>query len=270
MRDTYFELSFSPKNEHLLDLIFQAGFSAIEEGDTSYLLRSEDDLSDILEALKLLSLGLNIRLDYKIEIKQNKDWIEEYKKGFAPNYIKPFYLHAPWQEDKKDAINIIIEPGLAFGSGAHESTALALELLSTVNEACNACNKTALDIGCGSGILALALSKLGFTTSLCDIDIEAINCAKENFILNSAKYKNIWQGSAVDVRDTYDLVLANLTGDIIKDIETDIKACSKNYLILSGILSKEAKIIEDIFTDFCLISKPSKGEWTAFLYKKNI
>ena len=316
MQTSYNEFFFQVDkgyNPLFIDLVLSLGVEAVEEKDGGVYVRSNEDLSNVALAVDEFSEKLsqikNIKLNLHKEFstKPNKDWILEYKKGVKPLQIGDFYIHSSWQEPKLGAINVQIDPALAFGSGHHESTHSCIELLAKFASK----DDEALDVGCGSGILSIVLARLGCVVSACDTDEVAVLSALNNAKLNKIAFKELWQGSinhkikdllnlkakngensadflnlndknsknSANSKDSskqdtknprYDLIVANLVGDIILTLAKDLKQSVKNegLLILSGIVEKYEKRIESAFRDFTQVDKIKANEWLSFVYKK--
>ncbi|OCX42482.1 ribosomal protein L11 methyltransferase [Campylobacter ornithocola] len=275
MQTYYYELFFQTDKEYLdlfLDLIFSLDIDAIEEKDNGIYIRSEEDLELIQTALlnfhqKLCeNLNTHIHFHSTLEKKENKNWIEEYKKGIQALTIGNIHIHTTWQEAKQDKINIIIDPALAFGSGHHESTYTCIEFLQKYADSSKFC----LDVGCGSGILSIIMAKLGAKVQACDTDELAILASKENAKLNQVSFDDIWVGSINKSLHKYDIVVANIIADILIILEKDLKDKTKKggILILSGILNKYEERIKDKFKDLTLLECKYKGEWLSLAYKK--
>ncbi len=221
------------------------------------------------------SLKTKINLEISVEKKPNLDWINEYKKGVEPIAVGRFFVRPSWCEkaDLKDEngqnlIDIIIDPALAFGSGHHESTNMCLNLISKYTDA--NLQKTALDVGCGSGILSVALAKLGIKVSSCDTDEQAVYATEQNAKKNGAKIDEIWVGSISNLTNSYDLVVANIIADVILMLQNDLKKSVKKggILILSGILEKYLDRIKNSFSELNLLEVKQKNEWVSLVFKK--
>ncbi len=129
-----------------------------------------------------------------------------------------------------------------------------------------------IDVGCGSGILSLASVKKGATVDMCDVDSVAVDSAKENFKLNNEKFRDIWVGSINQTKKKYDVILANLTADILKALSREIKSRVKDggVLILSGVLDKKEFIVTSAFSDANLtqLKRVKKDDWITLVYKR--
>lgn len=271
MKDTYWELTLTLNAEYtefIADFVANIYGDSLEIGDDSIIVRSENDLTYVKEAVESLiaTLGSVIDITYTLEEKENIDWIEQYQNSIQPIEVSKFYIYPSWFDAKEDKINIKIDPALAFGSGHHATTYSCLEAIGEQVQG----DECVLDVGCGSGILGLACDKLGATVDLCDTDPLCVQSSKENFKLNTASYNNIWTGSAQSAEGEYDLVIANIIADVLKFIASDLKKVTKSggTLILSGILDKKLASVLPAFTDLKLIEEKQKDEWVTLIYHK--
>lgn len=279
MQKFYYELFLEIQEQYknlLLDFVFDLGVEAIEEKGNGIYIRSNENLEDLAWAIEIFAQKLSQKLDLKedillhktIEKKENKDWVEEYKKGIKPIIIDNIYIHTTWQEEKENYLNIKINPALAFGSGHHESTYSCVKFLQKFAKN----NLRALDIGCGSGILAITMAKLGSKVEICDTDDLAIKSALENAELNNVNFTKAWHGSVDKAEGLYDLVVVNIIADVILILEKDIKKHLEDnaILILSGILDKYKTRIKEKFQDLELIDEMQINEWCSLVYKNKI
>ncbi|AQW88068.1 50S ribosomal protein L11 methyltransferase [Campylobacter pinnipediorum subsp. caledonicus] len=275
MKDNFYELSvktlkFYPE---ILEFIFLLGFTCVEECENNeILLRDESDLSEvewgIKEYIDRICQTLNIDSDLvtNLSIRENKDWINEYKQAIKPILLDNFYIRPSWEKELDGVKNIIIDPALAFGSGHHESTSSCVLFLQKYAKE----NLHAIDVGCGSGILSILMSKLGCVVDACDTDEQAVKSSIENAKLNNVKYNKIWTGSISDLNIKYDIVVANIIADVIFMLEKDLKNILKDgaYLVLSGILAKYETRIKDTFKEFELVEQKQLNDWVSFVFKK--
>ncbi len=279
MQKFYYELFLEIQEQYknlFLDFVFDLGVDAIEEKGNGIYIRSEENLEDLAWAIEIFAQKLNQKFNLKenillrksIEKKENKDWVEEYKKGIKPILIDNIYIHTTWQEEKENYLNIKINPALAFGSGHHESTYGCIKFLQKFAKN----NLRSLDIGCGSGILAIVMAKLGCEVEICDTDDLAIKSALENAKLNNVNFAQAWHGSVDKAEGLYDLVVANIIADVILILEKDIKKHLEDnaILILSGILDKYKTRIKEKFQDLELIDEMQINEWCSLVYKNKI
>jgi len=271
-KNLYNELTIRLQEEFIdfiADFVSNISGDAVEIGSDKIIVRSENDVEYIQNAVNSLVESLNgdIKVDYTIEQKENKDWIENYQNSIKPIEVGKFYIYPSWYEKKEGKINIKIDPALAFGSGHHATTFSCLEAISEVIKG----GERVLDVGCGSGILGLACYKLGCRVELCDTDPIATDSCEANFELNGAEYEALWEGSANMAKGKYDVIIANIVADILKLIRNDLKKVLKSngILILSGILDKKEQQVLDAYSDLKLIDRKQRDEWVTLIYKKD-
>jgi ribosomal protein L11 methyltransferase len=274
MQGTYTELTITPSAHFDLFLDFlQTIFpDTIEITESSFIIRSEENLDDIrwgveqfAEALSK-QFGKKVTVKSEVESKENIDWISKYREAIRPVEVGDFYVYPSWEGPKDGKRNIMIDPALAFGSGHHETTASCLQAINNYVKEGN----TFLDVGCGSGILGIAASMSGAIVDACDTDPLAVENAQKNFALNNQSLRNIWEGSAPAAKEKYDIVVANIVADVLRMIAKDLKKCTKDngLLILSGILDTKESSIEEVFSDLELIETIAKNEWRTKIYRK--
>ena len=246
------------------DFVSTVTGEAVEMQDDRVFLRTTKDTTKLEDELK--KLKKDIDFDYSKSRKKNEDWIKSYQDSITPIDAGEFYIYPSWYQPKEDKINILINPALAFGSGHHATTYSCLLMVERFVKS----GDEVLDVGCGSGILALASTKKGATVELCDTDPIAIDSAKENFELNGESFRDIWVGSVNKTSKKYDTVLANIIADVLKAISKDLKAKVKDggSLILSGILDKKESGVTLAFKDLELVERIQKDEWITLVYKK--
>jgi len=272
MKNVFYEISITPSShkEEIANFLIERFNNGIEEKENTLILRSDEKLNDLLDELKEYVKALQeifeekISLEIDIKEKENKDWIENYKKSIKPVEIEEFYIHPSWYPPKENKINITINPALAFGSGHHESTRSCVKALKKYVSK----GKTLLDVGCGSGILGIVASKLGAKVDACDTDPLAVKSAKENFELNNVTYESMWEGSANNTDKVYDIVVANIIADVLIFIANDIKNRVNDILILSGIIDKYKNKVLDKYKEFELIEEIKENEWVTLVLKR--
>jgi ribosomal protein L11 methyltransferase len=269
MRDKYYELTVTLKEnfvEFIADFIANIAGEGLEIGKDKIIVRSENSLKYIQDAVNSLvsSLGSPMSIEYKMELKDNQDWIQNYQNSIEPIEVGNFYIYPSWYEKKEDKINIKIDPALAFGSGHHATTFLSLKAIEEFVHK----KDRVLDVGCGSGILGLACRKLGATVELCDTDPIAVDSCEKNFMLNSAEYEELWEGSVNMAKGQYDVIVVNIVADVLKFIYKDLKRVIKRngILILSGILETKEREVTEFYKDLKLLKRKEKDEWVTLIY----
>lgn len=178
---------------------------------------------------------------------ENTDWLQEWKKHWKPTETGRFIIAPPWEEvTATDKIIIRIEPAMAFGTGTHETTRLCLEAIGENY----APGQSFLDVGTGTGILAIAAAKIQDARPIfaCDTDFDSIANARENAEMNNVAGEIEFSvGSISEDTPVFDFVCANLTLDVILSILPLLLAKSRKYLVLSGILrEQEGEILREL------------------------
>lgn len=203
----------------------------------------------------------------------DEDWQESYKLHFQAWHCGRLHWVPVWERDshrmKEGDVAIWLDPGMAFGTGNHETTRLCCERLVAWAETAPK-DATIVDAGCGSGILAISAARLGFTAVKgFDNDAEAVRIAGENGALNDLQDQlEFYEGDLeTGFRDgSYDLVLANILGHVLAEFVSELTAAVKpgGLLVLSGILAVEVRTIQAAFTrvvpDWAVESR-EMGEW---------
>ena len=198
---------------------------------------------------------------------ENQDWLAEWKKHWQPTETEKFIIAATWAEiENTEKIIIRIEPSMAFGTGTHETTQLCLKAIEENYKP----DETFLDVGTGTGILAIAAYKFQVQSSKfqiagCDTDEEAVKIARENAELNETENIKFYVGSISSETPEFDFVCANLTADVIIPILPLLIEKSKHVLVLSGILKEqESLIIEELKKNHIKNPKiETDGEWIS-------
>src|SRR5688572_19792738 len=224
--------------------------------------------SELFEALRIYELPSSSVRDMNLREVENRDWLEEWKKNWQPVEAGRFVIAPPWTNlpDTHERIVIRIEPGMAFGTGTHETTRLCLAAIEKYFE-----GGSFLDVGTGTGILAIAAAKLSPEARItaCDTDGEALEIARENARLNGTGDAIDFQlGSIDDSTASADFVCANLTADVIGRLMPSLLNVTCGRLVLSGILDPQ---VDDVLARLreCGVSNPIEtlrdGEWAALV-----
>ncbi|BBP46671.1 ribosomal protein L11 methyltransferase [Thiosulfatimonas sediminis] len=186
---------------------------------------------------------------FKIEVLEDKDWIREWMDQFQPmQFGTKLWIVPSWcQPQEADAINLMLDPGLAFGTGTHPTTAMCLRWLDSNPPQ----NKTVIDYGCGSGILALAAKKLGaLSVSGTDIDPQAIQASHQNAERNGENlhFALVKEFDSKPV----DVLLANILSGPLKELAPEFQRLVKNggELVLSGLLASQAAELQTHYLQF--------------------
>jgi len=223
---------------------------------------------------RLSSRAGKARLNWKVVEAEN--WNNSWKRFIKPRRVgKSFWVTPPWLEPPKFRRRrvITIEPGMAFGTGTHATTRGCLEFLEVAADRLRDEKFTALDVGTGSGILAIALDKLGAREVWAiDNDPVALEVARENLIVNHAAQKVHLTGKNLSaIRKTFSLVVANLTAESILELAEGLerKVARKGFLILSGILHKKVSAVTRRFAArFHTVKRKRAREWAILLLQR--
>jgi len=267
-KQKYYELRIYPEKSlnSFLELANLFG-ACFEEDGKGLILRDEKSLNDIKSGFEKFAKKISVKCEFIEKICENEDWIAKYKAGVKPIEIPPFYIHPTWTKPKAGRENIIVNPALAFGSGHHESTQACIQMLAKYVKK----DKKVLDLGCGSGILALSCAKIGAQVTICDNDQQALESSFDNFLLNSLTFLESTSSLESLVNKKYDIILANIVADVLLHLASDLKEkINKNgILILSGILEKYENKILAKFEGFELLEKVNKNTWLTIVLKEN-
>ncbi len=274
MQDYYYMLVVKPSShlelfsDFLVDVI-PVGFEEIDDG---FIVRSEEDLETVswgigqfAEALQS-ALGEVIDLELTLTKEKNNDWIAQYQSAITPIEIHPFYIHPTWESPKDGLLNIAIDPALAFGTGHHPTTASCLRAISSyVHE-----KNTVMDVGCGSGILAMAALKKGAVVDACDTDPLSVENAIVNAQYNGLSYRRLWEGPIGETSDVYDVIVANIVADVLVFIASDLKKrlAEKGTLILSGIMDKYEDKVVRAYKNYEITERIVENEWVTLVLTK--
>jgi ribosomal protein L11 methyltransferase len=206
-----------------------------------------------------------------------KNWNEEWEKNFfQPLSIGKFYVRAPFHPEKSDALTITIEPKMSFGTGHHSTTQLMLGALLAFEE--HIANKKVLDMGTGTGILAIAAEMLGAQECLgIEIDDWVVDNALENVEKNFCKKTKIILGTAEQLKpisnEYYDITLANIHREVILADLPEYRRVTKKggYIFISGLQLQDLDLVNDFAVNMNLkpIYKETHTEWGVLGYLKN-
>ncbi len=224
--------------------------------------------AELATALRIYDLASATVRDMNVRKVENRDWLEEWKRNWKPVEAGRFIIAPPWSEIEQihDQLLIRIEPGMAFGTGTHETTRLCLAAIEK-----HFAGGSFLDVGTGTGILAIAAAKLfpGSRIVACDTDADAVAIARENATANNVSDAiEFHVGSVDDLTASADLVCANLTADVILRMLPSLLNVTCGRLILSGILDTQIDAITARLRE-CGITENweiiQDGEWVALI-----
>lgn len=231
--------------------------------DVVALFDAETDMQTIVAALQTSGV-IEPEFAYKIEQIEDKDWEREWMDNFHPmQFGQRLWICPSWREvPDPNAVNVMLDPGLAFGTGTHPTTALCLQWLDGLDLQ----GKTVIDFGCGSGVLAIAALKLGAKAAIgIDIDPQAILASRNNAEANGVADKlQLFLAKDQPQNLHADVVVANILAGPLKELAPQIITLVKPQgdLGLSGILATQAaSVCEAYQTAFELDPVVEKEEW---------
>ena len=210
----------------------------------------------VLEALQIYGFDRTVLLEFQTRAIADQDWLAEWKKHWRPVEVGRFIIAPPWLSEPpavaggppSDPVTIRITPGMAFGTGTHETTRLCLKAIEKYHA-----GGSFLDIGTGTGILAIAAARMCQkpdseegqpAITACDTDAEAIAIAKENADLNQvAEHIDFRVGTIDEETPSADLVCANLTAPVIVELLPSLLGVTCGRLVLSGILETQFEMV---------------------------
>lgn len=235
-------------------------------GYFDYQVEIEQVRRKLFEALRIYGCAPNALFDLTTRELADRDWLAEWKKHWQPVEVGQFIIAPPWSEAPaaRDQIVIRINPGMAFGTGTHETTRLCLKAVDKYFA-----GGSFLDVGTGTGILAIAAAKLAAAPVFaCDIDAEAIAIARENAQLNEvAEQIQFGVGSVDDLTASADFVCANLTAPVIVELLPALLNVTCGRLVLSGILDTQFELVQGRLLELATTVNEvmQDGEWLALV-----
>lgn len=245
----------SLKNED--SRVFVSGFY-----DENKSLSALGEKLDKLKHEAVIDVG---SLETTVSINKTEDYENVWKQFYTPIEIGENLVIVPkWLKAPSDRKAVFIDPGMAFGTGKHETTSMCLKLLDKTDLT----GKDVADMGCGSGILGIAAMKLGAKSCMMnDIDPQAVKAAQENAILNDADC-TVLLGDLKSDGKKFDVIIANITADVLIRLSDVIQGMAKKgaVVILSGIINQRADEVMRAYEKFTLKDRIVDGEWQALRY----
>lgn len=220
------------------------------------------DMASVIERLSRAKI-LGEAFVYVLDPLEDKDWEREWMDNFhAMQFGERLWICPSWREiPNPEAVNVMLDPGLAFGTGTHATTALCLRWLDSLNLA----DTKVLDFGCGSGILGIAAVKLGAQEMLgIDIDPQALQATEENARRNQVSEQVHVALPQHNPQYLADVVLANILAAPLRELRQVISDYCRpgGKLVLSGILVEQAQEIADLYAaDFHIDDIVTEGDW---------
>lgn len=227
-------------------------------------------VSDVRDALgHLQAFGLGPIGELTARRVDDEDWLQRWKADFVPISIGAFLVRPTWSEAVAgDAVELVLDPGMAFGTGLHPTTQQCLEALSTIPLE----GKGVLDVGTGSGILAIAAAKRGASPVVAvDTDTLAVDAARENAVRNRVAIP-VAEGSAADVPGRFDVVVANIVSPVLQRIAKDLAArlSGGGTLLVAGISAPAEAATREAFAKARLyvVDRTVRDDWVALALRR--
>ncbi|WP_276767555.1 50S ribosomal protein L11 methyltransferase [Gemella morbillorum] len=248
----------------------------IVKGYINELNFDDETFNRFKDELEQLGKNINIGEFFKIETTtiQDSDWENSWKDYFdILNIGEKFVIVPTWREyeNEEDKYVINIDPGMAFGTGGHETTSLCIKNLEKYVKP----HDNVIDVGCGSGILSIAASYLtDGSLKAVDLDKLAVDVSRENFALNNLENRIEVEEASLLTKETkkYDVIVANILAHIIELMLEDAYKLLEDggYFITSGIIKdKKDELLEKMLKQgFKLVKETSDNEWYSFVVTK--
>ena len=224
-------------------------------------------VSDVRDALgHLQAFGLGPIGDVAVREVPDDDWLEAWKASFTPIRIGDFLIRPTWSRPQADgATEIVLDPGMAFGTGLHPTTRQCVEAVGALALA----GLRVLDVGTGSGILAIAAAKRGSSAVVAvDTDTIAVEAARENAERNGVRVE-VHRGSAGDVAGTFDVVLANLVGATLVQIALELRGrlARSGRLVGAGITREREPEVVAAFAaqGLRVVDRDERDDWVRLI-----
>ena len=230
-----------------------------------------EDTDSVLDFLRQNLAHLTDAGSLKVVVNEveGNAWVDKFRETFRPIETDKLVICPEWQQVETSKTVFLMDSGVAFGTGQHETTSMCLEFAENLNLS----GKTVLDVGCGSGILGLCALLLGGKhAELIDIDPQATDVAKHNAEINGLTQQCVIKtGNLTEqTKGRFDVVFANLTADVLELLHADIsKVVNRGTVaVLSGILDVKLDGVLATYSDlFEVVEIKQKGEWRALLLK---
>lgn len=201
---------------------------------------------------------------------EEEDWAHAWKEYYRPLRIGQVLIQPSWEplgEEAQGALVVELDPGMAFGTGTHPSTAMCIEFLQDLNLE----NRLLWDVGTGSGILAIVAAKLGAKVEAVDVDPVAVRVTKENRDRNEVQF-SVFRGSLEDLRGEPQVIVANIIADVIGPMLPQVQQvlAPRGFFIASGVIQNRDEEIRSLAKDagLKLLRRKGRGEWVAYLFQR--
>lgn len=274
----YIEYNFTieprdPAAEILIAELGLFGFESFVETETGLLayIPSEEYVKDVMNDIRILKSDEFI-VEYSVKTIEQINWNEEWEKNFTPiNVDNKVYVRAPFHDASTMDYEIVIEPKMSFGTGHHETTHMMIQHLLDLDLT----HKSVLDMGCGTGILAIfAAMKNARPIDAIDIDEWCVENTNENIEKNNCEFISVFLGDAHLLKNQkYDIIIANINRNILLQDLPAYKRCLNNngILLLSGFYTEDEPLLQSKAKElgFEFLKKFERNNWLSLQFRSN-
>lgn len=274
----YIEYNFTieprdPAAEILIAELGLFGFESFVETETGLLayIPSEEHSEDVINEIQILKSDEFI-VEYSVKTIEQTNWNEEWEKNFTPiNVDNKVYVRAPFHDASTMDYEIVIEPKMSFGTGHHETTHMMIQHLLDLDLT----HKSVLDMGCGTGILAIfAAMKNARPIDAIDIDEWCVENTNENIEKNNCEFISVFLGDAHLLKNQkYDIIIANINRNILLQDLPAYKRCLNNngILLLSGFYTEDEPLLQSKAKEleFEFLKKLERNNWLSLQFRSN-
>ena len=243
----------------------EACFDAAEPGEPEWQVQRMTALFNegfesafLLEQIQALDTGSEVVRSYLADQDWERTWLDQ----FEPIQVgEDLWVCPSWKEPPHpQATNLIIDPGLAFGTGTHPTTHMCLQYLSSLDLK----NSSVMDYGCGSGILAIAALALGATKAIgVDVDPRALLAANENAAINgvSERFSSCLPDQLT--AQNFDIVIANILAGTLIQLKQELLSLARpgTLILLSGVLAEQVEMVKSAFSDQLDFNVRQSDDW---------
>ena len=274
----YIEYNFTieprdPAAEILIAELGLFGFESFVETEKGLLayIPSEEHSEDVINEIQILKSDEFI-VEYSVKTIEQTNWNEEWEKNFTPiNVDNKVYVRAPFHDASTMDYEIVIEPKMSFGTGHHETTHMMIQHLLDLDLT----HKSVLDMGCGTGILAIfAAMKNARPVDAIDIDEWCVENTNENIEKNNCEFISVFLGDAHLLKNQkYDIIIANINRNILLQDLASYKRCinSNGILLLSGFYTEDEPLLQSKAKElgFEFLKKFERNNWLSLRFRSN-
>ena len=274
----YIEYNFTieprdPATEILIAELGLFGFESFVETETGLLayIQSEEHSEHIMNDIQILESN-EFKIEFSFKTIEQTNWNEEWEKNFTPiNVDNKVYVRAPFHDASTMDYEIVIEPKMSFGTGHHETKHMMIQHLLDLDLT----HKSVLDMGCGTGILAIfAAMKNARPIDAIDIDEWCVENTNENIEKNNCEFISVFLGDAHLLKNQkYDIIIANINRNILLQDLPAYKRCLNNnsILLLSGVYTEDEPLLQSKAKElgFEFLKKFERNNWLSLRFRSH-